>query len=388
MEDIRQIFLTKTIPDFLRWEVNMPYIKFLFDSDTLKSFDDYLDKKSDDYSKGLNSIRYLTQIYQESMTNKEQIYIRVHDSDRFFKLLEELIDCYSKKNGHALLYHYNFIRSIWLRMGVSDIDDVEGFLERQINFIKNETVLNDYKEIDKFASNEVLACHISENEDWFETNKNIVFSIRRTPDSYLEPDIDYEFPAIHFAVSNLDGKKTCFIYGMQSLHKSDADEIKSDIQFVRKSLRNKNVSADFIIGMSLFLDYLYDHGITDIEIPTLQVFNYVYHECLSDTIFNSYSSYTDDDIKEIEDMIKLGVLTDKVTDYLHTYGMVSRFVGKQDSISYNKSERFINIFVELMEKNPNIELVCEPFVQGENMKIRINGKSNILDVYKTKKRTL
>ena len=92
-------------------------------------------------------------------------------------------------------------------------------------------------------------------------------------------------------------------------------------------------------------------------------------------------------IKEIEDMIKLGVLTDKVTDYLHTYSMVNRFVGKEDSISHNKSERFVELFMALMEKNSNIELVCEPFVQGENMKIHLNGKTNILEEYKTKKRT-
>ena len=163
---------------------------------------------------------------------------------------------------------------------------------------------------------------------------------------------------------------------------------KNNLQDIRKKLRNKNVSADLIIGMSLFLDYLYDRGVTEIEIPTLQVFNYQYHECLSKSISDCVSGYTDEDIAEIEDLMKCGCLCDKVTDYLHTMSMVERFVDKEDLISYNKSERFIDLFMELMEKNSNIELICEPFIQGENMKIRINGKSNLLDDYKTKKRTL
>ena len=293
MEDIRKIFLTKTIPDFLTWEFDMPYIKFLFDLDTLKSFEGYLDKDDKDYGKGLNSIRYLTQIYQEEKNGKDEIYIPVHNSKRFFYLLEKLIESYSRKKGHALLFHYNFIRSIWLRMGVNDINDVEGFLEKQISFIRAEEVLADYKEIKRFENKDILAYRINENEDWFETNKNIVFSIRRRPKSFLEPTIDYDFPAIHFTLANVNGKATCFIYGIQSLHESHNEDIKSDLQSIRKGLRNKFVSADFIIALGLFFDFLYDNGITNIEIPTLQVFNYDYHEHLSDSIYDVFTSYTE-----------------------------------------------------------------------------------------------
>jgi len=385
MEDIRKIFLMKTIPDFLSWEFDMPYIKFLFDLDTLKSFNNYLDKDDNDYNKGLNSIKYLTQIYQESKTDKDQLYIPVHDSKRFFELLEKLVESYSKKKGHALLNHYNFIRSIWLRMGVNDINDVEGFLERQITFIRGEAALPDYKEIKKFDEHNFLAYSVNENDDWFEINKNIVFSLRRSPESFLEPVVDYSFPAIHFAFGKSDGKITCFIYGIQSLNECHNEEIKNDLQPIRKKLRNKSVSADFIIGLSLFFDYLYDQGVTNIEIPTLQVFNYLYHVYLSKNIFDNFSSYTESDIAEIEDLINQGVYTDKVTDYLHTKKMTNRFVDKEDSISYNKSERLINILLELVDRYPTIELMSEPFIHGENLKIKLNGKANILADYCQKK---
>ena len=389
MDNIRKTFLTKTIPSFLSWEVDMPYIKFLFDLDTLKTFEDYLDKDDFEYSDGLNSIRYLTQIYQEAKTDKEQIYIPVHDSKRFFELLEELLQSYTLKQGHSLLYHYNFLRSIWLRMGVNDINDVEGFLERQIQFIKAEKAFPVSNTVKKYDNGDALTYYVEENEDWFETNKNIVFSIRRSSESILKEGFTYDFPAIHFALGKVDGKVTCFIYGVQTFDRLCHDNgIKNDLQPIRKSLRNKNVSADFIIALSLFLDYMYSQGVTNIEVPTLQVFNYTYHEHLSKNIYDSFSGYTESDIEEIKELMECGVFSDKVTDYLHTKKMVGRFVDKEDSISYSKSERFINLFYELMNINPNIELLSEPFGQSENMNLKLNGEFNLLDNYGKEKGTV
>ncbi len=123
MKDIKNTFLTKTIPDFLSWEYDMPYIKFVFDKDTLKSFNNSLIKEDLSYYKGLKSIEYLCDIHKQWLSGEDEIYIIVHDSNRFFSLLEKLIQTYpKKKDNHKLLDSDNFIRSIWLRMGPSDID--------------------------------------------------------------------------------------------------------------------------------------------------------------------------------------------------------------------------------------------------------------------------
>ena len=42
VERIKKIFLTKTIPDFLDKEFDMPYIKFVFNEETLKELSDSL----------------------------------------------------------------------------------------------------------------------------------------------------------------------------------------------------------------------------------------------------------------------------------------------------------------------------------------------------------
>ena len=391
MENIRELFLTKTIPDLLSSEFDMPYIKFVFDKETLIGLKDYLDKKdANTYYKGLKSIEYLFDIYNDQEEGRiDELSIQVHDSNKFFNLLEEIIKAYSKGEYYALVKPYNFIRSIWLRMGIKDINNVEEFLERQLKFIENDKLLTGFNTICELSENESLVYSIGNNEDWFETNKNISFGIYKDGEDIFDTK-RYYFPAIHYGLSKENNVPTCFIYGIQTLNTyfSKDKTIKEKLQPIRKKLRNKNVSSDFIIGLSSFLDFLYDNGIKDIEIPTLQVFNYMYHEHLSDNIKNNYNWYSDEEKQELEKSFEEGKRDDKELDYIHTKGMVSRFVDKQDIISHNKTERLIETVYELINLNPSIELVSEPFINGENMVLHLNGKTDILKDYNKKERTI
>ena len=391
MENIRELFLTKTIPDLLSSEFDMPYIKFVFDKETLIGLKNYLDKKdANTYYKGLKSIEYLFDIYNDQEEGKiDELSIQVHDSNKFFNLLEEIIKAYSEGEYYALVKPYNFIRSIWLRMGIKDINNVEEFLERQLKFIENDNLLTGFNTICELSENESLGYSIGNNEDWFETNKNINFGIYKDGEDIFD-NKRYYFPAIHYALSKENNVPTCFIYGIQTLNTyfSKDKTIKEKLQPIRKKLRNKNVSSDFIIGLSSFLDFLYDNGIKGIEIPTLQVFNYMYHEHLSDSIKNNYNSYTDEEKQELEKSFEEGKHDDKELDYIHTKGMFSRFADKEDVISYNKTERLIQTVQELININPEIELVSEPFINGENMVLHLNGKTDILKDYNKKERTI
>ena len=391
MENIRELFLTKTIPDLLSSEFDMPYIKFVFDKETLIGLKNYLDKKdANTYYKGLKSIEYLFDIYNDQEEGKiDELSIQVHDSNKFFNLLEEIIKAYSEGEYYALVKPYNFIRSIWLRMGIKDINNVEEFLERQLKFIENDNLLTGFNTICELSENESLVYSIGNNEDWFETNKNINFGIYKDGEDIFD-NKRYYFPAIHYALSKENNVPTCFIYGIQTLNTyfSKDKTIKEKLQPIRKKLRNKNVSSDFIIGLSSFLDFLYDNGIKGIEIPTLQVFNYMYHEHLSDSIKNNYNSYTDEEKQELEKSFEEGKHDDKELDYIHTKGMFSRFADKEDVISYNKTERLIQTVQELININPEIELVSEPFINGENMVLHLNGKTDILKDYNKKERTI
>lgn len=361
----------------------IPFIKFLFDKETLDMFTRILKDEYNMYlhDRGMRSIKFLNDIYTSFQNGVEDIYIPVTNQASFFNNLHGIMCEYwwKKKDLEEL---YEFLCSIWIRMGASDILNVEDFLQRQKEFLGCYSFFKD-DEVLSLGDKKVV-CEVSDNDLYFETNQNIKFSIRGSNGQ------KYDFPAIHYElVTDEDDRTTCYIYGIQRLNKTCDDELKKELRPIRRRFGNIYIHADFIIALSLFLDYLYDNGITDVEIPVLQVFNYPYHELLSNNFSKDFDSYTSDDITKLEELYKNGDRSDAVEDYIYTKSMVSRFVDKEDSISYNKTERFINTFYELMNKNPLIELVCEPFIQGENLVIRLKGKSNLLDSlagYQKKKR--
>ena len=395
MEDIYNIFLTQTMTDILDPESKMPEIRFVFDEKTLKEFESHLNIENKvSYQYGLKSIQYLCNVRQQYLDGKDELFIQVHDSDKFFSLLQKLVEAYRKKpyGGFKLLDSKKFIRSIWLRMSPSDIDDVEYFLKKQLAFLNSASRF--YKGPQKLADlgdDERLMCDIADNEDWFETNENIMFKIIKDIGTeeeypYLPISIEYNFPAIHFEMVRENGKPTCYIYGIQNLPRSlgnKNDEIKEELQPLRRQFRNPYVSADFIISLGLFLDYLYKHQIRDIEVSSLQVFNYPYHENLAHWSEEEFRKYNEEYRAHLDQLYESG----KIDELPFNYRNIKRFENP-DLISQNKTERFFHTITELMKHYPSIELISEPFVQSENMIIHLNGPINILDNVYSKKRTI
>ena len=386
MEDIRKIFLYKTVPSFLSWECNLPFIRFVFEVSTLNELENCLDQSLEDQNdKGVNALQSLYQNRKKYEEGSNQRFIVVHDAPLFFSLLQEIIQEYEKRPHKKLQDSNNFIRSIWLRMGFEDVKNVESFLKKQLSFLKNNSIFPEYEEISSLQNKCVLAYRIHENDEWFETNQNIVFSIRNTSDEAMDYPCDYDFPAIHFELTKENEEATCYIYGIQELGGMKNKQLKEKTQFLRKGMRNKHVSADFLIALSLLMDYLYDCGIYKVQVPILQVFDYPYHRELSSSIKKAFDGYTEEDKIELERLYIQGDRSDKVLDYFHTKKMVERFVDKEDQISYNKVERFLYTFIELMDKTDKIEMVSKPFHESENLILRLKGRTNILGDIEIKK---
>ena len=367
MENIRKFFVNEIASNFMSLEYNMPYIPLVFDDKTLEELYSYLDKGNQiKYENGKKYLDYLKNIKNKQDQRIDDIYIPVHDTKEFFNLLQELTK-YSK----SLTY-------LWLRMGVDDTQNVERFLKRQISFSKNYSILKPYKEILSLGEHRVVAYSIDTNREYYEADRHITFMIRNSTQDIFDLPKDYEFPGIFFGLTKENNKATCYIYGIQNLSNCKDINIKDDLQPVRKQLRNKYVSADFLIGLSLFLDYLYDLNVVDIVIPTLQIFNYQYHKQLSDSISNSFDSYSEEDKRKLEELYAQGDRSDKVLDYIHTKKQVDRFVNKQDLISHNKTERFVQMFYELQHLFNSFDIISTPFIEGENLIIKLHGKTNIL----------
>ena len=285
-----------------------------------------------------NSVNLLYEINEKHNDN----CIRINNYDDFFEIMTLIFDeCKKrKKTGNE------FIRSIWLRMGVEDLNNVELFLKKQLEFLKNDKCMYyDYYR----DNNKSISCVGSENPEFFETNSYARFIV--TDENYKK----YRLPVVHYAISKENSNPICYIYGIQNSHiKNESNEdIDEFLRPIKKNLRNKYVSKDFVLALGMFLDMIYEKGIYEVRVPLLQVFNYDYHENLSEILNLVYNEYEDSDKIRYEEEYNKGSKDNMVIDYMHNKVMHDRFAGKEDIISYNKTERFINTFIVmvLIQKN-------------------------------------
>lgn len=367
--DVIKTFLYETIPDMVDCECNLDFIKFLFKKEDIEKLENIVinynnSNNINEASKimGFNSINLL----YETNENPSDTVIRINNFDEFFDTMTLIFDACGEKKQLA----NEFIRSVWLRMGVEDLNNVEMFLKRQLEFLKNDTCMYyDYYRDDNMS----IACIGSKNPEFFETNSYARFIV-------TDDDLNkYRFPVVHYGISKENNNPICYVYGVQNAHtkNEDNEEIDKFLKPVKKGLRNKYVSKDFVLTLGMFLDMMYERGIEEIRIPLLQVFNYEYHEKLSTVLDLLYNVYDDEEKEKLEDDYIKGIRNKKINDYIDKKLIYDRFFGKEDIISYNKTERFINTFMVLNDVFDNIEICNEPFIQGDELIVKIKKSTNI-----------
>jgi hypothetical protein len=106
-----------------------------------------------------------------------------------------------------------------------------------------------------------------------------------------------------------------------------------------------------------------ENDIYDIKVPLLQLFNYDYHITMSDNYKKIMSRFEED--------IKKRIITKKNESYLQMKETYDRVVDKEDIISKNKTERLVETFMFLQEKYNEIEILTNPFIEDENLIVKI-----------------
>ena len=311
--------------------------------------------------------------YNECETLSSNIYIKVDDCDEFFYLIYRIHELYYKirMTFFQASGPYERIQYLWLRMGGEDVNDVIGFLKKELAFARNcaklaqdQVRFGTYNSLDICYENK---CNFSQ----FETNSHILFSFR-TKLEFDDGDLSnvlkaihmqkiFELPVVHYGLKKDNEVPTCYIYGIQNLPYIQNKELLPGLKELRNSLFNSNVSPFFIITLKLFVDLLAEKGIYTIKVPLMQVFNYDFHEFLGElAVFNlnRYLNSNNEDSKYYE----------------HLQRKYKRFYDKEDIISFNKTERLIYTFMELEERFKNIEILNEPFISGEYLLIKIKPR--------------
>jgi len=367
-------FISNTIYE-INNEYNMSFIKFVFKEEDLNIVVSKLDMDNYRIQRGINILKDNINEYYNNF-NDDIMYINIDDCYKFFNLLSRIYkrveSKFDKENPKDL------IRSIWLRMGVDDVDHVNQFLEKQLNFLYGDRLFNGTYKVFKNYDNYKLVYYDGINDDCFETNNYLELSlINKDYDNNGAEREKYSFPVVHYAINYENGNPVCYVYGIQRLdyQRKDAD-VKTVLNSHKKKLRNGCVSPEFVLTLKLFIDVIESHGVTDIKVPLLQVYNYQYHEYLSKAIERSFADYTAEDIEKYEKMDQECDYNLSVLNYIHVKQAFDRFVDKEDVISKNKTERLIDTFMIMEEKYHNINFLNEPFIEGDTLLIKINKEND------------
>ena len=340
------------------------FLKFVFDEKDLEFIFSNLDLENDKIKMAYDSLKQNLIDYNNRNSDDEYNFIKITDSKEFFMLLRNIYD-YILNSPNKRKYNVSyFMRSIWLRMGSLDINDVNGFLKRELSFLVGEKIFNEVSAPFREYNDGIIYYSDEANDDFFETNSHIRFSL-------IKGEKRYDLPVVHYAFDVSNEEPICYIYGIQNISNEVKDEdLKDEFKEERKFLRNGKVSPEFIISLKLFIDLINSYGITNIKVPLLQVYNYPYHESLAKNIEDNYFAYDKEDSIKFEEMYKNNETSDALLDYLHTKKVYDRFVGKEDIISKNKTERLLDIFMIMEEKYNNIEFLNDPFIEGDTLIIK------------------
>lgn len=306
----------------------------------------------------------------EKLNNKDLPTIYVKDHFKFFYYLTEitnnLIVLYNRFNEEksARNLSIQLMKRIWLRMNSNDFNDVESFLEKQLDFIKND-FFHGYingKTINNFLNYTITAKNYI-NPTWDESNMSMHFTIYNQTNYHTLPRILYDIK-----------DNTCYIYGIQTNKFGNKDrEIE---KIIYKNYRGNN-QPNKVLAMKLFINLLKENGITTIKVPTLQVLSYSYHEILSKKQKIKFSKkWTKERLDNFKNLSEVE-LKWELLEYEADKKWYLNIVDKEDFISKIKTEDFINLIYRIINEDNDLHLESDLFT-SDYLKVKINKKINKL----------
>lgn len=329
-DDVVEFFLYIYLED-IKKENEVPNINFQFKDEATCLFKEIMKRpasliKQKDLDNLINS------------KNEKCINIKIHNHELFFKLLTEIINETIRQSieGNKDISIITLLRRIWLRMGIYDVENIELFLKKQLEFLTDKTFnIDELTLIDKYDDCDIYM-KTSTNETWDETPRSMNFIIYNKDGKYVLPRILY----------GIDSEGACYIYGVQSNNDIKNKKIEKKLYRLNDGIDNPNIHPSKVLSMLLFINQLENKGIRKIIVPSIQVLSYRYHELLS----KEASKYKDTD-----------------------HSFYERFYNKQDLISHLKTEDLINLMYRITEHKRELEIINDIDIQGDCLIIKNNG---------------
>lgn len=300
-ENVAREFITDTMFKIL-FDDELPNFKFEFrEEEAVQFIEKILQEYSCQFSFTKEKARkILKSIKKKDKENQLLPTLIINDYKNFFELLrqfyEQDIELHFKRVEYSGLPAWemrNCFEQIWLRATPNDFNDPEKFLRKQVQMVKDTTFDKYDKETYfgrlKCLDDNILCVKNGIARTWDESSREIQINIYdkkfyHNKELFVRPH--YTLPVIRYGIYQKDGKKVCHIGSIQNI---DTESEKSDVQkrVERKKYQiNKDISDEDmlkvepkkILSLALFINLLNQEGISEIEVPSMYVLDYDYHE--------------------------------------------------------------------------------------------------------------
>ena len=315
-----------------------------------------------------------------NLNNKELLYSKIIEYVSKFKNSKRFLN-----SDEQELYIKRIIALLFVDMSISDFNEPISYVRRKIDFINNKNFLED----------KIITSDYFEGKIIIETNpygKETPYSFDPT---IVDDNNSYVLPTISYGIS--DG--VCYIYAIQDYNQhvktKHHDKIKRKLYKINsgvydnESLEYKeykegkseyypenisDVPPSFILSLTLFLNEIYNSGITKVKvIPYLPI---RYNNKIKVIARKVMKEAKKKNLSEIE---KRNMFLDLVNEYRH--------------IQSNITEKFIRCFYRMNYHFPNVSITSLPMELDDSLYISLssflNSNNEILnDVIKESNKSL
>lgn len=361
-KEVVELFIAIIYPQ-IKSESETPKFNIVFKEDAFGYFEEVKNnpfKKKDAFTFNIRDENInLLRIYDDSPT----IYIK--DFELFFTLLTDII------NNMVLLYNdyfidtkdarmmaVNVLRRIWLKMGITDFNDVELFLAKQLEFVKSR-MFTDLKLREHVGNLDYFDVYAEDllNTTFDESTRALAFTLENNSGRHT-------LPRIYYDIAKENNEDVCYVYAIQNKGKVLFNkDIQRKLYKLNAGVHNLGVHPNQVMALISFLKLLESRGIAKINVSTQQIFSYHYHELLSDKTKKGFEKKWNEGKFQYIKSLPLKEQERYWNEYEFDKKWYEHIVDKADDIEQRKTEKLFEIFYRVMEHLPDWEFKNDLDVQ-------------------------